>query len=149
MDLKWVVYAGLVTLEDGFAPTNIIYVMDTKTEEWEEIETFGSPPTARYSIAATSVGSDIYYFGGGYSSSSDITGNYSRDLHKLDMLSKVWHKIEAKNQNECPLPRRGACMIAFGKHLVIYGGICSLVQSREQSLTNEVVLYNIERSKCA
>ncbi|XP_044486658.1 kelch domain-containing protein 3-like isoform X2 [Mangifera indica] len=88
----------------------------------------GMPPTPRDSHSCTTVGDNLYVFGG-----TDGM-NPLRDLHILDTSSHTW--ISPSVRGEGPEAREGHSAALVGKRLFIFGG-CG-----KSSYTNNEVYYN-------
>lgn len=93
-------------------PLNTVELLDTKTMTWIVPNVEGVPPVPRMGATATSVGTDVYLFGG-----SD--GKVSlADLHVMVCVTWVvppWTGV-------IPRPRVGHTLTAVGNRLMLLGG---------------------------
>ncbi|KAJ0049262.1 hypothetical protein Pint_16276 [Pistacia integerrima] len=108
--------------------TNQVHVFDTVNQTWSQPMIKGMPPTPRDSHSCTTVGDNLYVFGG-----TDGM-NPLRDLHILDTSSHTW--ISPSVRGEGPEAREGHSAALVGKRLFIFGG-CG-----KSSDTNDEVYYN-------
>ena len=62
--------------------------------EWDKVTTTGTPPTAALEYSTTTIGEDLYLFGGGCDLWGDCCHN---DLFCLNTTNKVWSTIPTAN----------------------------------------------------
>ena len=69
-------------------------VLNLPTMEWDKVTTTGTPPTAALEYSTTTIGEDLYLFGGGCDLWGDCCHN---DLFCLNTTNKVWSTIPTAN----------------------------------------------------
>ncbi|VFQ74990.1 unnamed protein product [Cuscuta campestris] len=102
--------------------TNRVHVFDCVNKIWSEPATKGAVPMPRDSHSCTTVGDNLYVFGG-----TDGTRPLS-DLHILDTSSNTW--ISPSLRGDGPEPREGHSAALIGRRLFIFGG-CGKSEDRE------------------
>ncbi|KAL9148457.1 hypothetical protein ABFS82_12G042500 [Erythranthe guttata] len=94
--------------------TNQLHILDTVNMLWSEPMVKGTPPTPRDSHSCTTVGDNLFVFGG-------TDGRKPlNDLHILDTSSNTW--ILPSVRGDGPEPREGHSAALIGKRLFIFGG---------------------------
>ncbi|KAL8056978.1 hypothetical protein ABFX02_04G153600 [Erythranthe guttata] len=94
--------------------TNQLHIFDTVNMLWSEPSVKGTPPTPRDSHSCTTVGDNLFVFGG-------TDGRKPlNDLHILDTSSNTW--ILPSVRGDGPEPREGHSAALIGKRLFIFGG---------------------------
>ncbi|XP_062116747.1 uncharacterized protein LOC133830714 isoform X2 [Humulus lupulus] len=116
--------------------TNQIHVFDTATQKWSQPVIKGTPPTPRDSHSCTTVGDNLYVFGG-----TDGM-NPLRDLHILDTSSHTW--ISPCFRGEGPEAREGHNAALVGKRLFIFGGCGKSFSTNDEVYYNDLYILNIE-----
>lgn len=116
--------------------TNQVHVFDTATQVWSQPVIKGTPPTPRDSHSCTTVGDNLYVFGG-----TDGT-NPLRDLHILDTSSNTW--ISPSVRGDGPEPREGHSAALVGKRLFIFGGCGKSLGSNDEVYYNDLYILNTE-----
>lgn len=96
-----------------------LYVFDTRTSAWSLVDSGGSgaTPQARSYHAMTSVGTDLYVFGG------CGEGGRLNDLHRYDTAARTWQALPVSSTIA---GRGGSCLTATadGKSLLVVAGFC-------------------------
>ncbi|XP_011101963.1 RING finger protein B isoform X1 [Sesamum indicum] len=101
--------------------TNQVHVLDTVNMIWSEPVMKGTAPTPRDSHSCTTVGDNLFVFGG-------TDGRRPlNDLHILDTSSNTW--ILPSVRGNGPEPREGHSAALIGKRLFIFGGCGKSVNS--------------------
>ncbi|CAA0826610.1 Galactose oxidase/kelch repeat superfamily protein [Striga hermonthica] len=101
--------------------TNNIHVFDTVNMLWSEPVMKGIPPVPRDSHSCTTVGDNLFVFGG-------TDGRRPlNDLHILDTSTNTW--ILPSVRGDGPEPREGHSAALIGKRLFIFGGCGKSVNS--------------------
>ncbi|KAM6569472.1 hypothetical protein CsatB_017457 [Cannabis sativa] len=116
--------------------TNKIHVFDTATQKWSEPVIKGTHPTPRDSHSCTTVGDNLYVFGG-----TDGM-NPLRDLHILDTSSHTW--ISPCFRGEGPEAREGHNAALVGKRLFIFGGCGKSFSTNDEVYYNDLYILNTE-----
>ena len=94
-----------------------VQIFDPATEEWTSMPIGGeSSAIAVLQVASTTLGGDLYTFGG--ADMFDCVTNY---LHRLD-TSLCWYKLTPLNPEEGPIPKVGSGMVAYRHYLAVFGG---------------------------
>ncbi|XP_073123814.1 uncharacterized protein [Henckelia pumila] len=94
--------------------TNSVHVFDTVNMIWSELMMKGMPPTPRDSHSCTTVGDNLFVFGG-------TDGRRPlNDLHILDTSTNSW--ITPSVRGDGPEAREGHSAALIGKRLFIFGG---------------------------
>ncbi|KNA10975.1 hypothetical protein SOVF_138990 isoform B [Spinacia oleracea] len=94
--------------------TNQVHVFDTDSQTWSEPAVKGTPPIPRDSHTCTTVGDNLFVFGG-----TDGM-NPLGDLHILDTSSNSW--ISPQVRGDRPQAREGHSAALVGEKLFIFGG---------------------------
>lgn len=94
--------------------TNKIHVFDTVNRMWSEPLTKGALPAPRDSHSCTTIGDNLFVFGGTNGSES------LNDLHILDTSLNTW--MSPRQRGDRPNPREGHSAALIGKRLFIFGG---------------------------
>ncbi|KAL8577885.1 hypothetical protein ACOMHN_018690 [Nucella lapillus] len=120
-----------------------LFVFDTESRTWREVETTGNKPRARDKLQAVAIGTNIYYFGGfgpkvapddmdeewedeedELPESHEQDGaefGWFNDLFVFDTVKRQWAQPMQKNLG-VPTPRAAHGMCAVGSSLYIFGG---------------------------
>lgn len=99
-----------------------IYVFDTDTSVWSEIESRGDLPGPRHSHSMAAKRSKLYIFGG-YNGEKALGGLYS-----FDTETGLWSKL--KTDGKSPNPRFSHLMFLYSKFIGILGG-CPVSEHQE------------------
>lgn len=99
-----------------------IYVLDTDTSEWSEIESHGDQPGPRHSHSMDAKGSKLYMFGG-YNGEKALG-----DLYSFDIQTGLWSKLKTNGQS--PNARFSHLMFMYSNFLGILGG-CPVSEHQE------------------
>ncbi|KAL0305933.1 UNVERIFIED_CONTAM: tRNA wybutosine-synthesizing protein 2/3/4 [Sesamum radiatum] len=110
---------------DNDAVLSSLYVFDTDTFEWSEIEIQGDQPGPRHSHSMDASGSKLYIFGG-YNGEKALG-----DLYSFDIKTGLWRKLKANGQP--PNARFSHLMFIYSNHLGIFGG-CPVSDHQKLSL---------------
>ncbi|XP_044476218.1 kelch domain-containing protein 3-like isoform X3 [Mangifera indica] len=116
--------------------TNQVHVFDTVNQTWSQPMIQGMPPTPRDSHSCTTVGDNLYVFGG-----TDGM-NPLRDLHILDTSSHTW--ISPSVRGEGPEAREGHSAALVGKRLFIFGGCGKSSDTNDEVYYNDLYILNTE-----
>ncbi|KAK6925131.1 Kelch repeat type 1 [Dillenia turbinata] len=116
--------------------TNQVHVFDTARRTWSEPVIKGTPPTPRDSHSCTTVGDNLFVFGG-----TDGM-NPLKDLHILDTSSHTW--ISPMLRGEGPEAREGHSAALVGKRLFIFGGCGKSANSSDEVYYNDLYILNTE-----
>lgn len=114
--------------------TNDVFVFDTARQTWSKPMVKGNPPSPRDSHSCTTVGNNLFVFGG--TDGRDPL----KDLHILDTGSNTW--ISPSFRGEGPEAREGHSAALVGKRLFIFGG-CGKSQESSNDSSNEVYFNDI------
>lgn len=124
-----------------------LFVFDTESRTWKEVETQGNKPRARDKLQAVAIGTNIYYFGGfgpkvapeemdedwedeeeedeeELPEAQEQEGaefGWFNDLFVLDTVKNQWTQPLQRNLG-VPTPRAAHGMCAIGSSLYIFGG---------------------------
>ncbi|KAA8542560.1 hypothetical protein F0562_023712 [Nyssa sinensis] len=116
--------------------TNQVHVFDTVKRTWSEPVIKGILPTPRDSHSCTTVGDNLFVFGG---TDGD---NPLKDLHILDTSSNTW--ISPSVRGEGPEAREGHNAALIGKRLFIFGGCGKSSNSSDEEHYNDLYILNTE-----
>lgn len=116
--------------------TNQVHFFNSATQTWSQPVIKGTPPTPRDSHSCTTVGDNLYVFGG-----TDGM-NPLNDLHILDTSSHTW--ISPSLRGEGPEAREGHSAALVGKRLFIFGGCGKSSSSNEEVYYNDLYILNTE-----
>ncbi|KAL6177987.1 hypothetical protein ACLB2K_049507 [Fragaria x ananassa] len=116
--------------------THQVHVFDTVTHTWSQPVIIGTPPTPRDSHSCTTVGENLFVFGG-----TDGT-NPLKDLHILDTSSHTW--ISPTLKGEGPEAREGHSAALVGKRLFVFGGCGKSANNNEEVYYNDLYILNTE-----
>ncbi|XXG46576.1 hypothetical protein AAC387_Pa02g1386 [Persea americana] len=117
--------------------TNDVHVFDTFKQTWSKIMVKGNPPSPRDSHSCTTVGNNLYVFGGTDGKSP------LKDLHILDTSSNTW--IVPSISGEGPEAREGHSAILVDKRLFIFGGCGKSYDEPEEVYFNDLYILDTER----
>ncbi|KAL5544644.1 hypothetical protein UlMin_008428 [Ulmus minor] len=116
--------------------TNQVHVFDTETQKWSQPVIKGTPPVPRDSHSCTTVGDNLFVFGG--------TDGMSplKDLHILDTSSHTW--ICPTLRGEGPEAREGHDAALVGKRVFIFGGCGKSSSNNVEEYYNDLYILNTE-----
>ncbi|XVE56785.1 hypothetical protein DITRI_Ditri04bG0038900 [Diplodiscus trichospermus] len=116
--------------------TNQVHVFDTAKQTWSQPLVKGTPPTPRDSHSCTTVGDNLFVFGG-----TDGM-NPLKDLHILDTATHTW--ICPSVRGEGPEAREGHSAALVGKRLFIFGGCGKSSDNNDEIYYNDLYILNTE-----
>ncbi|XP_019083710.1 PREDICTED: tip elongation aberrant protein 1-like [Camelina sativa] len=116
--------------------TNQVHVFDAETQIWTQPVISGVPPCPRDSHSCTTVGDNLFVFGG-----TDGT-KYLKDLHILDTSSHTW--ICPDIRGEEPGAREAHSAALIDKRLFIFGGCGKSPDSDDEVFYNDLYILNTE-----
>ncbi|XP_021286156.1 kelch domain-containing protein 3 isoform X2 [Herrania umbratica] len=116
--------------------TNQVHVFDTAKQTWSQPVMKGTPPTPRDSHSCTTVGDNLFVFGG-----TDGM-NPLKDLHILDTATHTW--ICPSVRGEGPQAREGHSAALVGKRLFIFGGCGKSSDNNDEIYYNDLYILNTE-----
>ncbi|KDP31367.1 hypothetical protein JCGZ_11743 [Jatropha curcas] len=116
--------------------TNQVHVFDTTMQTWSQPTIKGTPPTPRDSHSCTTVGDNLFVFGG-----TDGM-NPLKDLHILDTSSHTW--ISPTVRGEGPEAREGHNAALVGKRLFIFGGCGKSSNNNDEVYYSDLYILNTE-----
>ncbi|KAF9624547.1 hypothetical protein IFM89_011721 [Coptis chinensis] len=116
--------------------TNDVYVFDTSRQTWSKPMVKGNPPSPRDSHTCTTVGNNLFVFGG--------TDGIEplKDLHIFDTSSNTW--ISPSLGGEGPDAREGHSAALIGKHLFIFGGCGKSPDNSNEVYYNDLYILDTE-----
>lgn len=121
-----------------------IYVLDTDTSEWSELQSHGDLPGPRHSHSMDARGSKLYIFGG-YDGDRALG-----DLYTFDIQIGLWRKLKTIGQS--PNARFSHLMFVYSNFLGILGG-CPVTEHKELFLLDlqsdcwkKIVIKSVEES---
>ncbi|UYV75427.1 KLHDC3 [Cordylochernes scorpioides] len=100
-----------------------LYRINLETMHWEFVITQGQIPSCRDFLTLTTIGNNIYVFGGrGDKNGSVDTRNevYCNQISYLDTVKMEW--ITPQTKGNIPIGRRSHSAFVFEDHLYIFGG---------------------------
>ena len=107
---KMMVFGG----HDGARQLNDFYAWSFTNETWSEIETIGSPPSARDSHVAVSYKNSLFIFGGS-------TGNARSDFYEYKFSEQKWVPV-CSSGGTPPCSRFCHIGVAYKKGFYVFGG---------------------------
>ncbi|KAI8543093.1 hypothetical protein RHMOL_Rhmol08G0191700 [Rhododendron molle] len=116
--------------------TNQVHVFETATRTWSQPVIKGTPPAPRDSHSCTTVGDNLFVFGG------TDGRNPLRDLHILDTSSNTW--ISPSVRGEGPDAREGHSAALIGKRLFIFGGCGKSSNNSDEEFYDDLYILNTE-----
>ncbi|XWS51247.1 hypothetical protein CRYUN_Cryun12cG0160400 [Craigia yunnanensis] len=116
--------------------TNQVNVFDTAKRTWSQLGMKGTPPIPRDSHSCTTVGDNLFVFGG-----TDGM-NPLKDLHILDTATHTW--ICPSVRGEGPEAREGHSAVLIGKRLFIFGGCGKSSDNNDEIYYNDLYILNTE-----
>ena len=156
------------TIDGGYSTHLDVY--DAEQKKWLKEETLGTGPISVRESAWTALGEEIYTFGG-YTSHGD-SGEYTNELHELNVNTRKWKELFANNQpsENSPLKKCSCGMVAYyhptlGEvELCVFGGyavrdpngkvptgVRFITDKKYEKLgrgrTNEINVFNVTRGK--
>ncbi|GFS40345.1 galactose oxidase/kelch repeat superfamily protein [Actinidia rufa] len=114
--------------------TNQVHVFDTATRTWSEPVMKGTPPPPRDSHSCTTVGDNLFVFGG------TDGRNPLKDLHILDTSSHTW--ISPSVRGDRPDAREGHSAARIGKQLFIFGGCGKSSDTSDEEFYDDLYILN-------
>uniref|UniRef100_A0A8C4TKH6 Leucine zipper like post translational regulator 1 n=1 Tax=Erpetoichthys calabaricus TaxID=27687 RepID=A0A8C4TKH6_ERPCA len=133
-DKLWIFagYDGNVRLSDMWT----ISLQDREQTSWEEIEQSGEIPPSCCNFPVAVCRDKMFVFSG--QSGAKITNN----LFQFEFKEKVWTRIPTEHllRGSPPPPQRryGHTMVAFDRHLYVFGG------AADNTLPNELHCYDVD-----
>ncbi|KAJ7956489.1 BTB-kelch protein [Quillaja saponaria] len=123
--------------------TNQVHVFDNVKQTWSQPVIKCTPPTPRESHSCTTVGDNLFVFGG----TDGI--NPLKDLHILDTSSHTW--ISPSIRGEGPEAQEGHGAALLGKRLFMFGGTGKPLDTNNERNLNDLYILNTETYvwKCA
>ncbi|KAG2313275.1 hypothetical protein Bca4012_027852 [Brassica carinata] len=116
--------------------TNQVHVFDVETQRWSEPVIRGVPPSPRDSHSCTTVGDNLFVFGG-----SDGK-HYLNDLHVLDTSSHTWKCLEVRGEE--PDTREAHSATLIGRYIVIFGGCGKVSGLDDKVFYNDLYVLDTE-----
>ncbi|KAK3745773.1 hypothetical protein QZH41_015961 [Actinostola sp. cb2023] len=132
------VFGGL-SRESGWL--NDMYVFDTDTLQWNQVQGIGNCPSPRDKLCSVTVGRKIYVFGGfGPKIESEVCSGeaefqWYNDLYTFDTETCIWKKLNP-NLDGIPTPRAAHCMCVIDNELIIFGGRDSIARRHDLYVLN-------------
>ena len=95
-----------------------VHSLNVYSETWRERQVARAPPPGVYLGASASSGQYLYCFGG-YDGSA-----WRNTLYQLDTTSATmkWTQLTTPDFSSGPMKKDGGGMIAYGSHLILFGG---------------------------
>ncbi|XP_068654159.1 uncharacterized protein [Aristolochia californica] len=116
--------------------TNDVHVFDTLKQTWSKPMVKGTPPSPRDSHSCTTVGNNLFVFGG-------TDGKYPlNDLHILDTSTNTW--IRPNLSGAGPAPREGHSAALVDKQLFVFGGCGKSCNDPEEIYYNDLYILDTE-----
>ncbi|RKO87473.1 hypothetical protein BDK51DRAFT_49459 [Blyttiomyces helicus] len=113
------VFSGQSSLTSGFNETQKpeTHVFNVTNYSWQNVSSPNSP-SARHSAACTTIGDDVYLFGGAQFSPNQLLN----DIWRFSAGEMAWNRVVAYNlASQQPPPRVGAVIAPVGRFLVMSG----------------------------
>ncbi|XP_043722829.1 kelch domain-containing protein 3-like isoform X2 [Telopea speciosissima] len=130
----------LLYIFGGYGPdtcqTNEVHIFDTVKQIWIKPTMRGIPPSPRDSHSCTTVGNNLFIFGG------TDGKNPLKDLFILDTSTNTW--MCPRLNGEGPPPREGHSAALVGKRLFIFGGCGKSWQSSYEVYYNDLYILDTE-----
>ncbi|KAF8399614.1 hypothetical protein HHK36_015483 [Tetracentron sinense] len=114
--------------------TNEVHVFDTVRQTWSKPMVKGIPPSPRDSHSCTTVGENLFVFGGTDGKSP------LKDLHILDTSSNTW--ISPRLSGKGPEAREGHSAALIGKQLFIFGGCGKSWNNTDEVYYNDLYILD-------
>ncbi|CAN6998739.1 unnamed protein product [Brassica oleracea var. botrytis] len=121
--------------KDGYF-TNQVHVFDAGEQIWSEPMIRGVPPSPRDSHSCTTVGDNLFVFGG------TDGKHYLNDLHVLDTSSHTWKCLEVRGEE--PDAREAHSATLVGKHIFVFGGCGKVPGLDDEVFFNDLYILNTE-----
>ncbi|KAL0825773.1 hypothetical protein Bca101_049450 [Brassica carinata] len=116
--------------------TNQVHVFDAGRQIWSEPMIRGVPPSPRDSHSCTTVGDNLFVFGG------TDGKHYLNDLHVLDTSSHTWKCLEVRGEE--PDAREAHSATLVGKHIFVFGGCGKVPGLDDEVFFNDLYILNTE-----
>ncbi|KAG2313271.1 hypothetical protein Bca52824_024828 [Brassica carinata] len=116
--------------------TNQVHLFDAETQIWSEPVIRGVPPSPRDSHSCTTVGDNLFVFGG------TDGKHHLNDLHVLDTSTHTWKCLEARGER--PEAREAHSATLVGKHIFVFGGCGKISGSDDEVFYNDLYILNTE-----
>ncbi|XP_010477041.1 PREDICTED: kelch domain-containing protein 3-like [Camelina sativa] len=116
--------------------TNQVHVFDAAKQIWTQPMINGTPPSPRDSHSCTTVGDNLFVFGGTDGSKP------LNDLHILDTSSHTWRCPSVRGEG--PEAREGHSATLVGKRLFVFGGCGKSSHINDEVYYNDLYILNTE-----
>ncbi|KAJ4883747.1 Galactose oxidase/kelch repeat superfamily protein [Raphanus sativus] len=116
--------------------TNQVHVFDAETQVWTKPVISGVPPSPRDSHSCTTVGDNLFVFGG------TDGKTHLKDLHVLDTSSHTWKCVDVRGEG--PEAREAHSATLVGKRIFIFGGCGKASGSDDEVFYNDLYILNTE-----
>ncbi|ERN17915.1 acyl-CoA-binding domain-containing protein 4 isoform X1 [Amborella trichopoda] len=116
--------------------TNDVHVFDTLKQTWSKPMVKGIPPSPRDSHSCTTVGNNLFVFGG------TDGKNPLKDLHILDTITNTW--MQPNLVGDGPDAREGHSAALIDKRLFIFGGCGKSRNEPEEVYYNDLYILDTE-----
>ena len=94
-------------------------VFDPDLEVWDQHLTTGEhPPAGLRSGACAAIGDSVYICCG-----CDDGAEWYNTLHELVVTTRVWRRVQVRNQSEGPMRKVGCRMVAYEDKLALFAGL--------------------------
>lgn len=114
--------------------TNDVHVFDSGKQTWSKPMVKGIPPSPRDSHSCTTVGTNLFVFGG------TDGKNPLRDLHMLDTTTNTW--VQPNLTGEGPAAREGHSAALIDHRLFIFGGCGKAQDESEEIYYNDLYILD-------
>eukprot|EP00002_Diphylleia_rotans_P036629 TRINITY_DN8092_c0_g1_i2.p1 TRINITY_DN8092_c0_g1~~TRINITY_DN8092_c0_g1_i2.p1 ORF type:complete len:356 (-),score=61.93 TRINITY_DN8092_c0_g1_i2:461-1528(-) len=111
-------FGGMIALPSSGGlprPTNHVWSLNLRNEEFAQITTSGSIPRPVFNATTVLIGEKMFVFGGGHHAHGP-----NNDVYALNLKTYVWEKCEVNG--DIPEPRLYHNAVAHGNDMYIFGG---------------------------
>ncbi|KAG0504074.1 hypothetical protein HPP92_004146 [Vanilla planifolia] len=118
-----------------------LYRYDVEKSEWKLISSPNSPPP-RSAHQAVAWKSNIYIFGGEFTSPNQERFHHYKDFWTLDLKTNQWEQLLFKG---CPTARSGHRMVLYKHKIILFGGFYDTL--REVRYYNDLHIFDLDTLK--
>ncbi|STX27975.1 N-acetylneuraminic acid mutarotase [Legionella beliardensis] len=111
-----------------------------------KLATSGQHPTARDAAAITTLGEDIYLFGGVKDDFASKVNHFYNDLYRFNVKTNTWEKLSPAG--DTPSPRGYATAVADEKSgtLYVFGGAYYCKNFANMTMYNDLFAYSVKKN---
>eukprot|EP00029_Vermamoeba_vermiformis_P009667 TRINITY_DN4897_c0_g1_i2.p1 TRINITY_DN4897_c0_g1~~TRINITY_DN4897_c0_g1_i2.p1 ORF type:complete len:720 (-),score=204.23 TRINITY_DN4897_c0_g1_i2:62-2221(-) len=106
--------------------------------QWFTTRTTGTPPSARWGHTLTTVGNQIYLFGG------CVDKGPTNEFYAYDITLNKWNVVPVRGPS--PNPRYNHSALAYDHYLIVFGGV-AIFDDKNVAYYNDVWIFDTKTSE--